>query len=121
MTNSPRLLAALLLFCASLSAHAGSIQFSSAAFTTNEITTPGVVTLTRTGVTTAAATVLVTTANGTATVTSDYTAVSITVSWAAGDAANNLHHEQLRLDKIRSPAQQGLQERPTGLVVRLPG
>jgi hypothetical protein len=88
MTNSPRLLAALLLFCANLSAHAGSIQFSSAAFTSNEITTPGVVTLTRTGVTTAAATVLVTTANGTATVTSDYTAVSITVSWAAGDAAN---------------------------------
>ncbi len=46
------------------------------------------------------------------------------VGWilaAASDGADNFHHEQFRLDKVRSPAQQGLQERPTGLVVRFPG
>jgi hypothetical protein len=79
---------ALLLLCASASLHAGSVQFSANSFTTNEITTPAVLTLTRTGVTTAAASVLVTSSNGTATATSDYTAVSITVNWPANDAAN---------------------------------
>lgn len=80
--------AALLLLCAGASLHAGSIEFSTDTFTTSEITTPAVLTLTRTGVTTAAASVLVTTSNGTATATSDYTTVSITVNWPANDAAN---------------------------------
>ena len=79
---------ALLLLCASANLHAGSIEFSAATYTTNEVTTPAVLTLTRTGVATAAASVLVTASNGTATVTSDYTAVSITVNWAANDVAN---------------------------------
>ena len=78
---------ALLLLCASANLHAGSIEFSAATYTTNEVTTPAVLTLTRTGVATAAS-VLVTASNGTATVTSDYTAVSITVNWAANDVAN---------------------------------
>ena len=88
MPRALRCAAALLAVVASAGVHAGSIEFSSATFTTNEITTPGVVTLNRTGVTTAAASVLVTTSNGTATATNDYTAVSITVNWAAGDAAS---------------------------------
>ena len=79
---------ALLLLCAGANLHAGSIEFSADTYTTNEITTPAVLTLTRTGVTTAAASVLVTTSNGTATAASDYTAVSITVNWPANDAAN---------------------------------
>jgi len=78
-----------LLLCAARTASlAGSIEFSAATYTTNEITTPAVITLTRTGVTTAGASVLVSTSNGTATATNDYTAVSLTVTWAAGDAAN---------------------------------
>ncbi len=78
----------MLLCGASAASLAGSIEFSAATYTTNEITTPAVITLTRTGVTTAGASVLVSTSNGTATATNDYTAVSLTVTWAAGDAAN---------------------------------
>lgn len=88
MMNALRRVGALVLLCASVTAHAGSIEFSSDSFTTNEITTPAVLTLTRTGVTAAGASVLVTTSNGTATATNDYTAVTLTVTWAAGDAAN---------------------------------
>lgn len=69
-------------------AQAGVIEFNATTFSTNEVTTPATITLKRTGVTTAAATVLVSSTNGTATATSDFTAASITVSWAAGDSAN---------------------------------
>ena len=69
-------------------AQAGVIEFNAATFSTSEISNPATITLKRTGDTTASATVLVTSADGTATAASDYTAVSITVSWAAGDAAN---------------------------------
>ncbi|MCB1666232.1 MAG: hypothetical protein KDI28_10655 [Pseudomonadales bacterium] len=67
---------------------AGSIEFSSALYSTSEITTPATITLTRTGTTTGAASVTVTSTGGTAAAGSDYTAVSTTVSWAAGDAAS---------------------------------
>ena len=79
---------ALALLCSCASAHAATIQFTASTYTTNENVTPAIVTISRNGDVTAAASVLVTTANGTATATNDYTAVSITVNWAAGDAAN---------------------------------
>lgn len=67
---------------------AGVIEFNATTFSTNEITTPATITLKRTGVTTAAASVLVSVTGGTALATSDYTFTPITVSWAAGDVAN---------------------------------
>lgn len=69
-------------------AEAGVVEFNALIFSTNEVTTPATITLKRTGVTTGAASVLVSSSNGTATATSDYTAVATTVTWAAGDAAN---------------------------------
>lgn len=71
-------------------AQAGVIEFTKTTFDTSEVTTPttpATISLKRTGVTTAAASVLVSSANDTAKAGSDYTAVSITVSWTAGDAA----------------------------------
>jgi len=77
---------ALLIICAN--AQSATVQFTASNYTTNENVTPAVVTLSRNGDVTAAASVLVTSSNGTATAGSDYTSVSITVNWAAGDAAN---------------------------------
>lgn len=68
--------------------HAGEIQFSSATYTGAENVTPMVVTVTRTGVTTGAATVAIASADITATAGTDYTAISTTLSWSAGDAAS---------------------------------
>jgi len=79
---------AFALLCACVSAQAATVQFTASTYSTSENVTPAVVTLSRNGNVTAAASVLVTTSNGTATAGSDYTAVSTTVSWAAGDAAN---------------------------------
>ncbi len=77
---------ALLAVC--VSAQAATVQFTASTYSTSENVTPAIVTISRNGDVTAAASVLVTTSNGTATATNDYTAVSITVNWAAGDAAN---------------------------------
>lgn len=79
---------AFALLCACASGHAATVQFTASNYTANENVTPALVTLSRNGDVSGAASVLVTSANGTATAASDYTAVSITVSWAAGDAAN---------------------------------
>ncbi|MGJ8688770.1 MAG: Calx-beta domain-containing protein [Gammaproteobacteria bacterium] len=84
---------ALLFACASV--QAGSIEFSSATYTVSEAASPATATITlkRTGGVAAGATVLVTSANGTATAGAladggDYTTLSATVTWAAGDAAD---------------------------------
>jgi hypothetical protein len=81
-------------------AQAGVIEFNATTFSTNEVTTPATITLKRTGVTTAAASVLVSSSNGTATATSDYTAVAVTVSWAAGDAANKTVNVPILDDRL---------------------
>lgn len=88
MTRLTRFFTPFLCLLASAYAQAGSIEFSAAVYSSSEITTPATITLTRTGTTTAAASVQVTSTGGTATAGSDYTAVSATVSWAAGDAAS---------------------------------
>lgn len=69
-------------------AQGAAIEFTATTFSTNEITTPATITLKRTGVTTAAASVRVSVTGGTATATSDYTFTATTVSWAANDAAD---------------------------------
>lgn len=89
---------ALLFTC--LGAQAASVQFTAGIYSTYENVTPAIVTLSRIGDTTAAASVLVTTSNGTATATNDYTAVSITVTWAAGDAANKTVSIPILEDRI---------------------
>lgn len=77
-----------LSLCAS--AQAGVIEFNATTFSVSEAATPptATITLKRIGVATAGATVLVSSANGTATAGSDYTALTATVTWAAGDSAN---------------------------------
>jgi hypothetical protein len=77
----------LALAC-SIYAHAGEIQFSSATYTAAENVTPLVVTVTRTGDTTAAASVAIASADIGSTAGSDYTSVSTTLSWDAGDATS---------------------------------
>lgn len=72
----------------SIFVHAGEVQFSTTTYSGAENVTPIVVTVTRTGVTTGAASVAIASANITATAGTDYTAVSTTLSWTAGDAAS---------------------------------
>ncbi len=90
MTLFSRSALSLLLLCACTFAQAGVIEFNATSFSVSEAASPATATITlkRTGVTTGAATVLVTSADGTATAGTDYTALSATVSWAAGDSAN---------------------------------
>jgi hypothetical protein len=78
----------LALLCGAMSAQAGVIEFTSATFTGSEATTPALITVGRSGDTSTGATVQVSTSNGTATAGSDYTATTVTLSWAIGDAAN---------------------------------
>jgi hypothetical protein len=87
MRSLRKLVAVLLLFISGTGS-AGTIAFSSANYSTNEITTPAILTLSRAGIATSSASVVVTTSNGSATAGNDYTAVSLTVSWAAGDATD---------------------------------
>ena len=81
-------------------AQAGVIEFNATTFSTNEITTPATITLKRTGVTTAAASVLVSSANGTASTPGDYTFTPVTVSWAAGDSANKTVNVTIVDDRV---------------------
>ena len=100
MTRVARYLSLHAFLFASALAQAGSIEFSAAVYSSSEITTPATITLTRTGTTTAAASVLVTSTGGSATAGSDYTAVSSTVSWAAGDAASKTVNVALLDDRL---------------------
>ena len=69
-------------------APAGTLQFSAATYGVAENGGNATVTITRTGGSTGAVGVTVATSNGTATAPSDYTAVSQTVNFAAGDTAS---------------------------------
>jgi hypothetical protein len=62
-----------------------AFAFSAATYSVNEAGGPAMVTIKRTGLTKGSDSVLFKTANGTATAGSDYTAVSQTVSFAAGE------------------------------------
>lgn len=66
------------------SAAIDGVQFSAESFTTPEANAPATITVTRTGNTASAVTVQYQTADGTATAGQDYTAVSGTLSFAAG-------------------------------------
>jgi len=90
----------LALLFACISAHAATVQFAPAVYSTYENVSTATVTISRAGDTTAAASVLVTTSNGTATASNDYTAVSITVNWSAGDAANKTVSIPILEDRI---------------------
>ena len=68
-------------------APAGTIQFSSPAFSVNEGGMTATITVTRTAGNAGAVTVSAATSNGTATAGQDYTAASGTLSWANGDGA----------------------------------
>lgn len=69
-------------------AHAGEIQFETATYSEFENVTPVVITVTRTGDTSGAATVLISSADIGTSAGLDYTAISTTLSWAADDAAS---------------------------------
>ena len=66
----------------------GSVQLSGATFSVAENGGNATITITRTGGSVGAVGVRVATSNGTATAPADYTAVSQSVSFAAGDTAN---------------------------------
>ena len=72
----------------SVAASPGSLQFSAATYNVAENGGSATITITRTGGSAGAVGVTLTTSNGTATSTADYTSVSQTVSFAAGDTAN---------------------------------
>ncbi|MDX1491418.1 MAG: Calx-beta domain-containing protein [Pseudohongiellaceae bacterium] len=67
-------------------AQAAEIEFSAATYTVAENVSPLVITVTRTGDTTGAASVTITSADIGASAGFDYTAISSTLSWNAGDA-----------------------------------
>jgi ribosomal protein L35AE/L33A len=67
---------------------AGTLAFSSSSWTAAENGGVATITVKRTGGSVGAVTVAYASSNGTATAGSDYTAVSGTLSWANGDAAN---------------------------------
>lgn len=71
-----------------ISAPAGTLQFSSSNFSVNENGTSVQITVTRTGGSNGAVGISYTTSNGTATAGNDYTSVSGTLSWTNGDIAN---------------------------------
>ena len=66
----------------------GTLQFSAATYSVAENGGTATITITRTGGSAGAVGVTFTTSNGTATAPADYTAVTQTVSFAAGDTAN---------------------------------
>ncbi|MDQ3812480.1 MAG: aggregation factor core protein MAFp3, isoform C, partial [Armatimonadota bacterium] len=66
---------------------AGALQLASPTFSVSESGGTATITLTRSGGSTGAVSVVYATGNGTATAGSDYTAASGTLSWAAGDTA----------------------------------
>ena len=67
---------------------AGSLQFSAATYSVNESGPSATILVSRTGGSAGAVNVSFATSNGTATAGSDYTAVTTTVSFAAGDTTN---------------------------------
>jgi hypothetical protein len=78
----------VVLLGVSLGAQAGVLEFTATAFSGVEATSPMTIAVKRTGVVTAAATVVVKSADGTASAGADYTALTTTLRWAAGDATD---------------------------------
>jgi hypothetical protein len=78
----------VVLLGVSLGAQAGVLEFTATAFSGVEATSPMTITVKRTGVVTAAATVVVKSADVTASAGADYTALTTTLRWAAGDATD---------------------------------
>ncbi|MDO9318156.1 MAG: Calx-beta domain-containing protein [Gammaproteobacteria bacterium] len=83
-----------------LSAQAGVLEFTATTFSGVEATSPMTITVRRTGVVTAAATVVVKSADATASAGADYTAVTTTLRWAAGDAADKTVSLALLDDRV---------------------
>lgn len=88
MKSSCHKLCLFILLSVSLSAQGGTVEFTSTTASGVEATSPLTISVRRTGTSTAAATVVVKSADGTATAGADYTAVTTTLRWAAGDAAD---------------------------------
>ncbi len=89
-----------LLLSVCLSAQAGVLEFTSTTFSGVEATSPMTITVKRTGVVTAAATVVVKSADITASAGADYTALTTTLAWAAGDATDKTISLTLLDDRI---------------------
>jgi hypothetical protein len=89
-----------LLLSVCLSAQAGVLEFTSTTFSGVEATSPMTITIKRTGVVTAAATVVVKSADITASAGADYTALTTTLAWAAGDATDKTISLTLLDDRI---------------------
>ena len=89
-----------LLLSVCLSAQAGVLEFTSTTFSGVEATSPMTITIKRTGVVTAAATVVVKSADVTASAGADYTALTTTLAWAAGDATDKTISLTLLDDRI---------------------
>ncbi|MGQ0621593.1 MAG: Calx-beta domain-containing protein [Panacagrimonas sp.] len=66
----------------------GAIQFSAAAYSVNESQSTARITLTRTGGSFGAASMVIRSGGGSATAGSDYTSITSTVNWADGDSSN---------------------------------
>jgi hypothetical protein len=81
----------------------GSVQFSVASTSIPEPNGPVVITVTRGGTSTGAASVQFTTANGTATAPSDYATTTGTLTWAAGDLSPKTISIPIVSDQIPEP------------------
>lgn len=90
----------IVLLSASLSSQAGVLEFTATTFNGVEATSPMTVTVKRTGVVTAAATVVVKSADVTASAGADYTALTTTLRWAAGDATDKTISLALLDDRV---------------------
>jgi len=78
-----------------------AVQFSSTGFSVNEGVVNAVITVTRTGAGSAAASVNYATSNGTATAGQDYTAVSGTLAWNAGDLSAKTFNVPISEDSLQ--------------------
>ncbi|MES3006523.1 MAG: Calx-beta domain-containing protein [Pseudomonadota bacterium] len=83
-----------------MTSQAGVLEFAATTFSGVETTSPVTISVRRTGVATAAATVVVKSADGTASAGTDYTAVTTTLRWAAGDVADKTISLALLDDRV---------------------
>lgn len=83
----------------------GTVQFTTDAFNVSESLNSVTVTVSRTGGAAGAVSVDYTTADGSATAGSDYTAVTGTLTWAAGDLTNKTITVPILLDAIAEPTE----------------
>ena len=100
MLHLLRQICCFLLLSVCLSAQAGVLEFTSTTFSGVEATSPMTITVKRTGAVTAAASVVVKSADITASAGADYTALTATLAWAAGDATDKTISLTLLDDRI---------------------